>query len=278
MRGVLLPVFFVIAFSCQKGISDKQYKEESTDTNTWSGQSKYRLVWQEEFNYTGLPDSSKWDYEIGYLRNNEEQFYTARNLLNSKVNNGKLTITARYDSTQQNGVTSASIITKGKLNFLYGRIEVKAKMPTGAGAWPAIWTLGINRSIIGWPKCGEIDILEWFGKAPQYVLGSIYTTNDTGTVTQRYTPYVPADFATLSNKFHKYAVEWDSTEIRYYYDTINFVTYKAGNLTPTEWEPFTKPHYLLLNLALGGSAGGTIDYSKFPFTYQIDYVRYYRKL
>lgn len=150
-------------------------------------------------------------------------------------------------------------------------------MPAGKGSWPAIWTLGINRDTIGWPGCGEIDILEWFGWMPQFIMGSIYTATASGDDTSRIAPYTPADFSTSSSKFHVYAIEWDSTQIKYFYDNKNYATYKASEITGDEWKPFTKPHYLLLNLAIGGLAGGEIDYTKFPFLYQIDYVRYYKK-
>ena len=163
------------------------------------------------------------------------------------------------------------------MNFLYGRIEVKAKMPTGSGAWPAIWLLGVNRDTIGWPRCGELDIMEWLGQYPQYVLGSIYTIGSNGSdTTSLITPFVPQDSATLSTKFHVYAVEWDSTQIKYFYDKVNYATYNSAGLTQQEWQPFTKPMYLLLNLATGVS-GGPIDYTKFPFSYVVDYVRYYKK-
>ena len=238
--------------------------------------SQYTLVWSEEFNYTGLPDSSVWGYENGFIRNEEAQYYTSNSIANSYVNNGVLTLTATYDSTQAYPVKSASILTKNKVSFLYGRMEVRAKMPVGSGAWPAIWMEGVNHDTIGWPSCGEIDILEWLGWAPQYILGSIYTIAPSGTDTSIVTPYIPVD-TSLSSQFHIYAVEWDSTQIKYFYDSTLYATYTAVELSPAEWEPFTKPQYLLLNLAIGGTSGGPIDYTKFPFTYEVDYVRYYQK-
>jgi len=274
MKFFLVVLIAVTFLGCKKQFVSMKTSEGKEDVSTDTG---YQLVWSDEFNYSGLPDSSKWNYETGYKRNNEAQFYQAKKKANSNVKKGLLTIIAIYDSTKRHSITSASIITKNKMSFQYGRIEMRAKMPTGSGSWPAIWTMGVNRDIIGWPGCGEIDILEWFGQAPQYVVGSIYTITAEGKDTSRVTPYVPADSSSLSTNFHIYAIEWDSTQIKYFYDNINYVTYKASEVTGEEWAPFTEPHYLLLNLAIGGVGGGTIDYSKFPFTYQIDYVRYYRR-
>jgi beta-glucanase (GH16 family) len=276
MRYALL-ICCVLFFSCRKDITEETKPGAgNSQTENRTSDSPYRLVWSDEFNYSGLPDSARWNYETGFVRNGEAQYYEAKNLANSKVQNGRLTITARYNSLDKSPITSASIITKDKFSFQYGRIEVRAKMPTGSGAWPAIWTLGVNRNIVGWPRCGEIDILEWLGWAPQYILGSIHTATASGQETSRVAPYIPQDFSTLSTKFHVYAIEWTSSQIKYFYDNINYATYRAADVTTTEWEPFTKPHYLLLNLAIGGSSGGKIDYSKFPFVYQIDYVRYYK--
>jgi beta-glucanase (GH16 family) len=246
-------------------------------SQTENANNSYKLVWSDEFDYTGLPDSTKWNYESGHVRNNETQYYEVARLKNSQVKNGHLIITARNDNYHHHGITSASIITKGKMQFLYGKIVVRAKMPVGNGAWSAIWTAGINRDTVHWPLCGEIDILEWVGRGPQYILGSMYMPNYNGTTdTSSVTIYNTGD-SSLSSKFHTYALEWDSSQLKYYYDNYNYATYKASDLTPEKWLPFTKPHFLLLNLAMGGESGGVIDETKFPFTYQVDYVRYYQK-
>jgi beta-glucanase (GH16 family) len=275
MKFFWIAMIAAASLGCKKQYVSMRSSEGSENATSDTG---YHLIWSDEFNYNGLPDSTKWSYETGFIRNSEAQFYQAGKRANSTVKKGLLTITALYDSTKRHSITSASITTKNKMSFQYGRIEMRAKMPTGSGAWPAIWTMGVNHDTIRWPGCGEIDILEWFGQAPQYVVGSIHTISTGGEDTGRITPYVPADSATLSTNFHIYAIEWDSTQIKYFYDNINYATYKASEITSAEWMPFTKPHYLLLNLAIGGTGGGTIDYSKFPFTYQIDYVRYYRKM
>ncbi len=238
-------------------------------------ESDYELVWAEEFNYTGLPNTNNWDYETGRVRNNEEQYYKASNLENSRVENGYLNITATYDKNRAEPITSASLITKGKVEFLHGRIEARAKMPSGKGAWPAVWTLGINRETVGWPACGEIDIVEWLGHIPAYVFGSLHKGDHQNKDAPMISPYQANTDVTAG--FHNYAIEWESDAIRFFFDGVNYVTYTPSQMTPAEWEQFSKPHYLLLNLAMGGKSGGTIDYASFPLVYQIDYVRYYKK-
>jgi beta-glucanase (GH16 family) len=251
-------------------------KKDSTSSNTTPTTTAYKLVWAEEFNYTGLPDSTYWGYETGFVRNHEVQNYVASNKQNSYVDNGVLTITATNNTALANPVSSASIITKDKMNVLYGKIEVRAKMPKGNGSWPAIWTEGQNRATVGWPACGEIDIVEWLGNVPTYIFGSVHKADSQNKDNPLIGPYTPA-VLDMSDNYHIYSIEWDSTSIKYYYDNINYVTYTASQMTASEWAQFTKPHFILLNLALGGDSGGTIDYTKFPFTFTVDYVRYYKK-
>ena len=257
-------------------------KQDTTKTDTTkhvTPTATYKLVWSDEFDYTGLPDATKWGYETGHVRNSEAQYYMPASLLNSSVANGFLTITGRYDSTDHtNPITSASLLTKGKVSFQYGRLEMRAKMPAGAGAWPAFWTKGINYDTVGWPACGEIDIMEWLGFTPLYVFGSLHMANASGQDNPVITPYASTTAtADLSTAFHTYAIEWDSAQVKYYFDSTAYATYKSTDLSAAEWAQFTKPHFMLLNLALGGTSGGKIDSTKFPFTYMVDYVRYYKK-
>lgn len=245
---------------------------------------EYELIWSDEFEYTGLPDSTKWGYETGYVRNNETQYYTDARIENCSVANGKLHITARNDTFEGHPVTSASIETLNKHQFKYGLIEVRAKMPhLGKGTWPAIWLMGVNRSEVGWPKCGEIDIVEWTGKAPTVVLGSTFLPDAAGTgMTFRSWPYIVSSPSVVTDAFHNYAIEWDSTQIRYYFDDINYTTYKQSDLG-VSWEPLKKFHYLKINLAMGGlippiGGGGPIDYSRFPYTFEVEYARYYKRV
>lgn len=246
------------------------------------GNKQYRLVWSDEFDYTGLPDASKWKFETGYVRNQEVQYYTDSRLENCKVENGRLYITALNDSSQGHPVTSASIETFGLQSFKYGYIEVRAKMPhLGSGTWPAIWTLGVNRDAVGWPRCGEIDIMEWTGKAPTVVLGSTFLPDANGNTVSRNWPYIVANTSILTDEFHNYAIEWDSTQVKYFFDNNNYATYSLSDLGSVSWMPLTKEHYLKLNLAMGGlippiGGGGAIDYTQFPYTFEVEYARYYK--
>ena len=168
------------------------------------------------------------------------------------------------------------------MSFKYGRIEVRARMPgLGLGSWPAIWTKGDNFDTVGWPYCGEIDIMEWVGRVPTMVLGSIYSKaqGDTG-INEGHKFYLAENSSFLTDTFHNYAIEWDSTRISYFIDDNKYGTLSKEDFD-ADWEPLTKSHFLKLNLAMGGvippaGGGGLIDYSKFPFIFLVDYVRYYK--
>lgn len=265
--NILFLLFFVVAstVSCKK-----------SNNSGPAPQAKYELEWSDEFDYTGLPNPNNWSYESGKVRSNEAQFYTVGNPENAWVNNGVLTITATYDTARTHKITSASIHSLAKKEVLFGRLEMKAKMPSGLGAWPAFWTMGINRSQVGWPACGEIDIMEWLGYLPGFVFGSIHKANAQNVDAPMVNYYAPSN-PNFSTEFHTYAIEWDNEQIKFFFDDVNYVTYSAVQMTAKEWEQFSKPHYILANLAIGGNSGGSIDYTKFPFTYVIDYIRVYKK-
>ncbi len=272
-------LFFVITgiLSCQKT------NTLTEDTTVLIRGKKYVLDWSDEFNYNGLPDSMKWGYETGFVRNNETQYYTDARIENCRVYDGKLHITALNDTFEGHPVSSASIETFGKKSFLYGLMEVRAKMPhLGAGTWPAIWMMGINRPEVGWPRCGEIDIMEWVGKAPIGVLGSLYVQGSgSSKYAERHWVYISLDTKVFTDEFHNYSVEWDSTQIRYFFDDLNYITFTKADLG-ADWEPLLKEQYLKLNLAMGGlippvGGGGDIDYTKFPYTFEVDYARYYKQ-
>jgi beta-glucanase (GH16 family) len=236
--------------------------------------STKKLVWADEFNYSGLPDTAKWGYEEGLVRNKEAQYYTRARLKNAHVENGNLTISACKEEFEGAHYTSASLITKGLYEFTYGRIEVRAKLPEGKGTWPAIWTLGANMSRVGWPTCGEIDIMEFVGFEPNKVFANVHTKdynhtrgNGRGGQITAENPY--ADF-------HIYAVEWYTDRLDFYFDDKKYYTCPRKGEGIGEW-PFIEPQYLLINLAIGGTWGGRngIDDAIFPVDYQIDYVRIY---
>ena len=253
---------------------------------------QWELVWSDEFNYQGLPDAKKWDYEEGFVRNKEMQYYTRQRKENARVEGGMLVIEGRkekfknprYKAGSKNwqqqrefaSYTAASLITLNKAAWKYGRIEVRAKLPRGKGVWPAIWTLGANRSEMRWPKCGEIDIMEYVGKQPDLVHANAHYAvkgkhqSDSGkikTKTKTKKPY---------EDFHVYAVEWRKDRMDFFFDKVKYHTFIIDKAGKGEDNPFRKPHYLLINLALGGSWGGPIDDKVLPQKYLIDYVRVYK--
>lgn len=244
-------------------------------TNLIYGQ-EWELVWADEFDYTGLPEDSKWGYEVGYVRNNERQYYTKSRKQNARVEDGMLIIEARKESFEGFDYTSASVHTKDTTSWVYGRIEVRAKLPTGRGMWPAIWMLGVNISEVGWPACGEIDIMENVGFDPDRIHANIHTKSynhvlktNKGDSISVSAPY---------NEFHVYAIEWFENRIDFFVDDTKYFSFAKEGTGWKTW-PFDKKHYLIINAAIGGSWGGRygIDDTIFPHKYYIDYVRVYQK-
>lgn len=249
-------------------------KTKVTDDNSW------KLVWNDEFNYVGLPDSTKWSYDTkgnatGW-GNNEAQYYTVNDSSNAWVKNGLLTIKAEKKTVKDKKYTSARLISKGKGDWLYGRFEIRAKLPTGRGSWPAIWMLSTDWQYGGWPSSGEIDIMENVGYNPDTIYGSAHTKTYNHVIGTQKTKgiYCPTSY----KDFHVYALEWDENEYRLYLDNVKYFTFKNEHTGPNEY-PFDKRFHLLLNLAIGGNWGGMqgIDDRLFPQRFLIDYVRVYQK-
>jgi len=257
---VLIVIIFTITGQCQTQTEGKRQEHKET------------LIWSDEFNYKGLPDSTKWNFEEGFVRNNEPQYYTKGRSKNARVNGKNLVITARKENYRGAQYTSASINTKGKFNFRYGRIEVRAKLPKGRGVWPAIWTLGSNIDTVSWPDCGEIDIMEYWGHNPSSIHANVHTgdynhTEGTGRGGNIKIKEPWKDY-------HIFAVEWYPDRLDFYFDdSLYYSCDKKGEGTG-EW-PFYKPQYLLINLALIPGDPG-INNSIFPVGYLVDYVRIYK--
>lgn len=257
----------------------------------------YQLVWSDEFTKEGKPDASSWSFEQGFARNHEHQWYQQDN---AYCKDGVLTFEARREKktnpTYETGsthwaksrpnieYTSSSINTAGKHEFLYGRFEVKARIPTASGAWPAIWTLGNSME---WPSNGEIDIMEYYRiKDVPHILANAAWGTDRPYHAKWQSKAIPFTYFTdkdplWATKFHIWRMDWDETAIKLYLDdellneiplsqTINGTLYKDTN-------PFKQPHYILLNLAIGGDNGGDPQASTFPLKYEVDYVRVYQK-
>ena len=251
----------------------------------------WKLVWSDEFDKPGQPDPAKWGYEEGFIRNNERQYYTRDRRENARVENGMLIIEARKEhfkipagdsgGKRSNGreyaeYTSASLTTLNKASWTYGRIEVRAKLPTGRGTWPAIWTLGTNQRQVGWPACGEIDIMENVGFDPDLIHGNIHTKSYNHV--QHTNKGSKITIAKPYQDFHVYAVEWRPDRIDFFVDKSKYFTFTNEGKGDAAW-PYDKPQYLILNIAIGGAWGGQkgIDDSIFPQRMYIDYVRVYQE-
>ena len=254
----------------------------------------WELVWSDEFEKEGAPDEKRWTYEKGFGRNREAQYYTRGRAENARVEKGMLVIEARKERIANPGhdpeapekqwqrtrshaeYTSASVTTKGKAAWTYGRIEVRAKLPTGRGTWPAIWTLGTNIGKVGWPTCGEIDIMENVGFAPDRIHGNVHTKKYNHV--KRTAKGTSIEIKKPHASFHVYAIEWDAEKIDFFVDEKKYFTYRNEGTGPDAW-PFDADQYLILNVAIGGGWGGQkgIDDAIFPQPMLVDYVRVYRE-
>ncbi len=317
MNKILLSA--VVVTAALATFADSTNKDDPRDKYSTDG---WKLTWSEEFNGTGTPSREVWNPEVGFVRNQEPQYYTDMREENCSQKDGSLVITARkeqwpnpeYKDRKLGGwkrqqefakYTSADIVTKR--SFLYGRIEVRAQMPGGQGAWPAIWMLGdclrkdkSNPEYYNWPACGEIDIVEIWGNNPCRVAACLHTSkhgkehikpNDFHTVTGGGDRSFKGEGEKPYEGFHTYTLDWYEDKLVMFYDGK---PYCSARLERSDWpeggNPFRKPHFLLLNLALGGfgnkvvdedwtdpKTGKVVPAAKFPMEMKIDYVRYYEK-
>jgi hypothetical protein len=226
------------------------------------------LVWEDDFNTDGAPDATNWTYDLGAggWGNGELQTYT-NTADNAKVEGGSLIITAKADGS--GGYTSARLKSEGLRQFTYGRIEVKAKLPAAAGTWPAIWMLGSNFSTVGWPTSGEIDIMEQTGADKNTTLGTLHWFDTASSSNASYGETTAV--ADASSEFHLYTVEWTDSAIKIYLDDVKFF-----EMTNSAALPFNADFFLILNVAMGGSLGGTVDAAFTEDTMEIDYVKVYQ--
>lgn len=242
-----------------------------------TGQSCYDLVWQDEFDYTGKPDPEKWGYDIGGQGwgNNELQYYTDDEK-NAYVDNGVLEIKALKERVSSNNYSSARLVSKDKGDWLYGKVVVRAQLPTGRGTWPAIWMLPTDWEYGGWPTSGEIDIMEHVGYDQNKVHGTVHTDafNHLKGTQKGGSQIVPK----ASTDFHEYSIEWSEDKIDFFIDGNQYYSFSNTNQGFREW-PFDKRFHLIMNIAVGGSWGGAqgVDESIFPQTMKVDYVRVYQK-
>ncbi len=232
------------------------------------------LVWSDEFDVKGQPDSLKWTYDLGDgcpnicgWGNNEAQFYTKNNS-NIRVQNGSLIIDAIKNGDRW---TSARIKSQSRANFTYGRIEFRAKLPEGQGTWPALWMLGENVSTKGWPAGGEIDVMEHFGKNPGVVQSAMHTPSSFGDTVDKGATTV----STYHSDFHVYATNWTKDKIEFFVDDVSFYIYQPALKNAETW-PYDNPFFIIMNIAMGGNAGGPIDPSLAHVSMEVDYVRVYQ--
>ena len=299
-RYVWLPIHFENGYPVLKWMENwslETFDELLPDKNNPTTYNGYNLVWNDEFDINGAPDSNVWSFEKGFVRNNELQWYQEDNAV---CNDGVLTITARgerkdnpmYEAgsdfwahkREKIEYSSSSIKTQGNKEFQYGRFEVRARIPTAGGSWPAIWTLGTDME---WPSNGEIDIMEYYRiDGVPHILANTAWGTDTRFNAEWDSSATPFSYFTdkdpnWADKFHIWRMDWDEEAIRLYLDdellnetllseTIN------GSLGDHK-NPFMQPHYILLNLAIGGRHGGALDVDAFPLNYEVDYVRVYQK-
>ena len=242
--------------------------------HTWG---EYTLVWSDEFNGSSL-DEGIWTIQTGAggWGNQEEQYYTGRQE-NLRVEDGCLVIEARKEDYGGAEYTSARIMSKGKKEFAYGKLEASISLPSGGGLWPAFWTLG-NRG--GWPNCGEIDIMEYVGNVPNRILGTLHTLKDrSGSKSSK--AYWGEN---IENNFHTYGVEWTCEEtngkdvIRFYVDGNVYSEQVESVIDDADYWPFDRPNYFIINMAIGGTLGGTIkDIWNEPRLTKVDWVRVYQR-
>lgn len=241
-------------------------------SNTVKAADNYELVWSDEFNGNYL-DTNTWNYEIGTgswgWGNNEQQYYTDRNI---KVSNGTMKITAKREDYGGMKYTSSRITTKNKKNFKYGKIEARIKMPKFKGVWPAFWMLGANQDSVGWPKCGEIDIMEAINDE-NLVYGTLHWFNDPGNNNADSGSSVAVANRT---EYHVYGVEWTADKLRWYVDGK---VYRTMDVSNDSFSEVRKEYFVIFNMAIGGQwPGYDIDETAFPATMEVDWVRAYKKV
>ncbi len=238
----------------------------------------YTLVWNDEFSGTAL-DGNVWNYEIGNgsngWGNNELEYYT-NSTKNTFVSNGNLIIEARKESIGGFNYSSSRITTQNKKSFTFGRVDIRAKLPKGKGIWPALWMLGTNISSVGWPACGEIDIMELLGQDPSKAYGTLHYGASSATHGSKGNPYSLSDGSTFYDQFHVFSMEWKQDQVKLYVDNNLYLTVNKTDLGSTPY-PFNAPFFFIFNVAVGGNWPGSPDATTtFPQRMIVDYIRVYQ--
>jgi beta-glucanase (GH16 family) len=271
----ILPIFLLIcvAFALNGCLETKH------STSIKPGRT---LVWADEFNYTGLPDTTKWGYDVGDgcpkncgWGNNEMQYYTANRKENARVEDGHLVIEAHHETMVNKTYSSARLVSRGKGDWTYGRMDIRAKIPQGLGVWPAIWMLSTDWSYGGWPESGEIDIMENVGWMPDSLFGTVHTKRFNHIIKTQQSASIFCK--TLASEFHTYSIDWDAEKIDFLFDGKAYLTFKNRHEGPDAW-PFDRNFYMIFDLAVGGNWGNVkgVDESIWPRRMEVDYVRVYQ--
>lgn len=271
IRRILLLALVVISLSLSSIATAQEATPEATPESTpivvpegWT------LVWHDEFEGDTI-DEANWTYDLGAggWGNGEAQYYTDRPE-NARLEDGLLVIEARQERYEESYYTSARLKTQGLQEFQYGRIEARLKVPAGKGLWPAFWMLGSDFETVGWPDCGEIDIMEYIGREPDLIFGTLHGPGYSGAL--GLSKWNRQDYD-IADDFHTYAIEWDEDQITWFYDDVAYNTYTRSDVGDREWV-FDQPFFVILNLALGGQLPGPIGLDTvFPTQYLVDYVR-----
>lgn len=247
-----------------------------SNSQSTSHEDGYKLVWSDEFNTDGAPDSANWGYEQGFVRNNELQWYQKEN---ATCKNGLLIIEARREQRPRSDITytSACLITKGKRAWQYGRFEMRGRIDISSGLWPAWWTLGTGKH---WPANGEIDIMEYYRGMLLANIACQGPDNKAYWHSNRFNTDSLGG-AAWAGKFHVWRMDWTKEYIALYIDDRLLNKAPLDSLVNRDGSgsnPFMQPHYMLLNLAVGGNSGGDPSATTFPRRFEIDYVRVYQKV
>ncbi len=269
IKSTLLFAVLVGFWACDKG--------EVVEERNW------KLVWEDDFDGPAgqLPDAAKWVFDIGVGPGNdgwgnaELQYYTDRPENISLDGEGNLAITARRESYSGRAFTSARVKTQGVFDQAYGRFEARIKMPWGPGIWPAFWLLGSDIDVVGWPQCGEIDIMEYRGQQPNLVHGTVHGPGYSGGAA------ITKSFGFANDRFdldfHLFAVEWTEEFIDFFVDDVRYQRIRQGDV-PGEWV-YDQPFFILLNVAVGGNyVGFPTEQTPFPQTMLVDWVRVFEEM
>lgn len=271
----------IIASIC--GLSNCTLNPDNNSIPFDSNPDRYTLVWSDEFDKDGLPDPARWSYDKGDgcpqlcgWGNNEQEFYTEKEVKNARIENGHLIIEAHKELIETRNYSSARLVTRGKGDWTYGKIEVRSKNPSGKGTWPAIWMLPSDNTYGGWPSSGEIDIMEHVGYAADSIFSTVHTDSYNhlkGTQKGGHKVVMDSEVA-----FHTYGIIWNEQKIDFTIDDDTIFTFENEQMTSEEW-PFDQDFHLILNLAVGGHWGGKygIDEEIWPQQMVVDYVRVYKQ-